>query len=69
EMEFKLHDVEIQSKSDTMCVAIVEHDSKNHNDNRYQPQRSKQRYTWRPTNGQWKIHKMEVIGSTPINFK
>lgn len=68
EMEFRLHDVQITEKTDTACYAIVEHDSRNHNERTYSPQRSKQRYTWKPVNGEWKIHMMEVLGSSPINY-
>lgn len=68
EMEFRLHDVQIEHKSDTACIAIVEHDSRNHNERTYSPVRSKQRYTWKPVDGEWKIHKMQVLGSSPINY-
>lgn len=68
EMEFKLHEVNIEFKSDTACMAVVKHDSRNHNERTYDSQRSVQRYTWKPSGDQWKIYKMEVIGSTPINF-
>lgn len=68
EMEFRLHKVDIQFKSDSVCYAIVEHDSRNHNERTYDAQRSQQRYTWRPVQGEWKIHKMEVLGMTPVEY-
>lgn len=68
EMEFRLHDVKIQFKSDSVCYALVQHDSRNHNERVYDSKRSTQRYTWKPVRGQWKIHKMEVVGSTPVEY-
>lgn len=68
EMEFRLHEVKIQFKSDSVCYALVQHDSRNHNERVYDSKRSTQRYTWKPVRGEWKIHKMEVIGSTPVEY-
>lgn len=69
EMEFKLHDVQIEHKSDTACIALVEHDSRNYNERTYTPARSTQRYTWKPDNGEWKIWKMEILGSSPLRLE
>ena len=66
EITFDLVSVDIEMKSDTACVAKVVHDSRNSNERDYQPQRSVQRYTWKPEGDQWKIWKMEVLGSTPL---
>jgi len=66
EMEFELHEIKIEHKSDTACTALVEHDSRNYNERTYAPTRSTQRYTWKPDNGAWKIWKMEVLGTSPL---
>lgn len=66
DMNFQLDRVEIESKSDTACVALVVHSSWNDNERTYEPQQQQQRYTWKPEGDAWKIWKMEVIGSTPL---
>ena len=65
-MEFNLHSFEVLRKSDTACVALVKHDSRNHNERTYDPTRSTQEYTYKPRNGVWRITKMVVIGSDPL---
>jgi hypothetical protein len=68
EMEFRLHKVTIEQKSDSICIALVQHDAKNHNERTFSPIRSTQRYTWKPAQGMWKIHMMEVLGQDDVDF-